>query len=72
LHDDDFACHAVESGLVELPTERGVRISRTTLFGDWFTRRDAKRTIAAAWRPANDHFCRMARKAVSLRCPFGD
>jgi hypothetical protein len=22
--------------------------------------------------PANDHFCRMARKAVSLRRPFGD
>ena len=22
--------------------------------------------------PANDHFCRMARKAVSLRCPFGE
>ena len=22
--------------------------------------------------PANDDFCRMARKAVSLRCPFGD
>jgi hypothetical protein len=29
-------------------------------------------SLARCECPANDHFCRMARKAVSLRCPFGD
>ena len=46
-----------------------VRESRLHGSGRGAVRNDRPLYVANVW---HDHFCRMARKAVSLRCPFGD